>query len=216
MSVTVQLASGTRFRTKSGKFIQLTGAVNAAFVDAVGSLDEVAEILAETSREDPSMASNVVLNAAVLNRQIVAPATPLDSQGKSTAGYDPGTALDVTYGPSGNRLYTSRGLAPLLVPATTLVPAATPTRLQVDFDQNLSSVLNNYLLGFSAKVNGVARAINAAALQGDNSIIWLTLASPVTTGQVVLVSFDPSVSDIVSATGAKPAAFTDAAVINQT
>lgn len=217
MSQTVSLASGTW--VKLGEvLVQLQGAVNVLFPTA-NSLDAVAEILRASGRQiiDPSGASaaNLPLNAAIVNRQIVA-STPLDAQGKGTGGYDVGTALDITYGPAGDKIYTSRGLAPVLVPAGTLVPLATPTRLQVDFDQNLSSVLNNYLLGFSCKVAGVARAINAAARQADNSIIWLTLASPVSTGQVVVVSFDPTLSDIVSPTGGKPAAFTDAAVINQT
>lgn len=213
MSQTVSLASGTIFRTRNGKFVQLAGAVSCIFPDALG-LDGVAEDLAAMAKEDPSMASNLILNAGVLNRQIVA-AAPLDAQGKAQGGYDAGTALDITYGGDGQKIYTSRGVAPLVVPATTLVPNAAATRLQVDFDQNLSSVLNNYLLGFSAKVNGVARVINSAARQADNSVIWLTLASAVVNGDVVLVSFDPTLSDIVNATGGKPAAFTDQAVINQ-
>lgn len=206
MSQTVSLASGTKFKTRAGKIIELAGAANCIF--PVDTLDEVAEILAAMSKVDPAMASNLKLNVGVLNRQVVGTA----GQG----GYDAGTALDITYDSNGAKIYTSRGLAPLIVPASTLVPNAAPTRLQVDFDQNLSSVLNNYLLGFSTKVNGVNRVINSAALQADTSIIWLTLASAVTTGQIVLLSFDPSLSDIVSPTGGKPAAFTDVAVINQT
>jgi hypothetical protein len=204
------MAAGTRFKL-GREIVELTGGTASFIFPSAPGPDAVAEILAASAGQegDPTQVNNLVLNAAVLQRQIVAGAS-------KEGGYDAGTALDVTYGPRGERKYTTRGLAPVLVPAGTLVPNAAPTRLQVDLDQNISSVLNNYLLGFTCKVAGVNRVINSAARQADNSIIWLTLASGVTTGQAVLVSFDPSLSDIVSATGAKPAAFTDAVVINQT
>lgn len=209
MSQTVSLASGTW--VKLGEvLVQLQGAVNVLFPTA-NSLDAVAEILRASARQviDPSgvSAANLPLNAAIVNRQIVATAA-------LEGGYAAGTALDITYGPAGNKLYTSRGVAPVLVPASTTIEDAADTIVVADFDQNLSSVLNNYLLGFSAKVAGVARVINSAARQADNSIIKLTLASAVTPGQAVVISFDPSLSDIVNATGGKPAAFTDAVVIN--
>lgn len=205
MSIAITLQTGTRL--KSGREIVVLGApVSATFPTAL-SLDGVAEILAASAKEDPSMASNLVLNASVLNRQVVAPTGGL-------AGYDAGTALNITYGPGGTRIYTSVGLVPNLVPASTSVEDAADTILVATFDADVNSATPNYLLGFTCKVAGVNRVINSAARQADNKIIWFTLASAVTPGQAVLLSFDSSLSDILSDTGAKLQSFTDAVVLN--
>lgn len=206
MSQTVSLASGTRFKNRAGKFVQLAGAVSCIFPDAL-TLDDVAEILLASAKEDPTMASNLVLNTAVLNRQIVATAA-------LEGGYAAGTALDITYGPNGEKTYTSVGVPPLLIPATTTVEDAADTVIVANFDGNLNSVLTDYKTGFSAKVAGVARVISTAVRQADHKQVKFTLASAVTPGQAVLLSFDSSLSDVKSDAGAKLQSFTDSVVIN--
>jgi len=209
MSETVELAAGT-YLTLGGHLVQLNEAADFIFPDAIG-LDSVAEILAASARRQHDQtglsARNLILNVGALNRQIVAPEGGL-------GGYDAGTALNVTYGPRGQREYATTGLVPTLVPATTTVEDAADTILVATFSQDINSPLNDFKTGFSCKVNGVARVINAAARQADNKVIWFTLASAVATGHPVLLSYNSALGDLESDTGAKLQSFVDAVVVN--
>lgn len=207
MSETVELAIGTRFKM-GGQMVQLAEAADVTFPSAIG-LDSVAEILAASARpvEDPTglSARNLALNVGVLNRQVVAPAGGL-------GGYDEGTALDITYGPRGQRLYTTAGLVPTLLSA--VVEDAAPTILVLTFSADVNSVLNDYKVGFSCTVDAAPVVIDPAARQANNAVLHLTLAGPVLEGEVVLVSFNSALSDIKSDTGAKLQSFAGVAVDN--
>jgi uncharacterized repeat protein (TIGR02059 family) len=58
---------------------------------------------------------------------------------------------------------------------------------------------------FQATVNGVARGVTAAACAGNN--LTLTLASAVTAGQTVVVSYYPGASPLRNAAGDLVSAF---------
>src|SRR5690349_15967716 len=104
MSQTVEFAAGTRLRCGE-YFVELAETADVIFPDAT-SLDTVADILQSSARFEPAAADNLPLNAAVLNRQEVS---------DGSHGYPAGTAIDITYGPTG-RINTARGLPPVLVP----------------------------------------------------------------------------------------------------
>lgn len=212
MSQIVSLATGTWLRM--GNYaVQLNGAASVLFPDA-NNLDAVAGILAASNTKQsgqspdpgkPDVFKNLVLNLAVLNRQEIASKVP---------GITDGNAIDITYGPRGERINTDKGV-PLANP-TGLVQTAAPgaSVLAATFPGQVNSLLADYKTGFSCKVAGVARVINAAALQGGNLVIQFTLASPVTTGQAVLLSFDSTLSDLKNLAGAKVQSFTDLAMVN--
>lgn len=208
MSQTVVLAAGTRFK-QGREIVELTGGTASFIFPTANSLDAVAEILANSAGQegDPSQVNNLVLNAAVLNRQIIASAA-------REGGYDAGTALDVTYGPRGERIYTTRGIPPVLVLATTTIEDAADTIIVANFDKDVNSALADYKTGFSVKVAGVARTISSAARQVDNKQIKFTLASAVTVGQAVLLSYNIATGDLKSDDGAELQSFTDSVVIN--
>lgn len=207
MSETIEIAAGTYFML-GGHLAMLNEAADFVIPDAIG-LDSVAEILAASARRqhDPSglSARNLALNVGVLDRQVVAPAGGL-------GGYDAGTALDITYGPRGQREYTTQGLVPTLL--TAVVEDAAPTILVLTFSADVNSVANDYLLGFSCSVDAAPVVINPAARQANNAVLHLTLAGAVLEGEVVLVSFNSALSDIESDTGAKLQSFAGVAVTN--
>lgn len=207
MSETVEMAAGTYFKL-GGHLVQLNEAADFIFPSAIG-LDSVAEILAASARRQEDQtglsARNLALNVGALNRQVVAPAGGL-------GGYDEDTALNITYGPRGQREYTTMGLVPNLL--TAVVEDAAPTILVLTFDADLNSVLNDYKTGFSCTVDAAPVVIDPAARQADNKVLHLTLAGAVLEGEVVLVSFNSALSDIKSDTGANLQSFTGQAVEN--
>lgn len=212
MSQTVVLATNTWL--KMGRyFVKLAGSASTIFPDAL-NLDDVAGILAASNTQQPGnstnagkpdVISNLVLNAAVLNRQEVASGVP---------GIVNGNAINITYGPNGERINTDVGVPPAA--PTGLIQTAAPgnTVIALTFAQQMNSATPDYKLGFSCKVAGVARVINSAALQGGNLVDQLTLASAVTTGQAVLLSYDSTVGDLKNLAGAKLQSFTDLAITN--
>lgn len=204
MAQSVVLAEGTRLKC-GREIVELDETATVIFPNAL-SLDGVAEVLAASAKEDPSMASNLNLNVGVLTREVVAPAGGL-------GGYDEGTALEITYGPNGERIYTTNGPVPTVVPAETTIEDEADTIVVVKFDRNVVSPGEDPLLGFSAKVATVARTIDSAAIV-DNDTIELTLESAVTVGQAVTISYNSATGDIESEEGAQLQSFTDQVVDN--
>lgn len=202
MPITRECAIGTRFML-GNNVVELAEAADVIFVDA-RSIDAVAEMLQSSERVIPEALDNMALNAANLANQIVS---------DGTQGFPAGQALDVTYGPTG-RILTDRGVPPVLNLVATTVEDAADTIIVVTFDTDVNSALNDYDLGFSCKVNGVARAINAGARQADNKVIHLTLAAAVAPGHPVLLSYDKEVGDLKSDTGAEVQSFVDSVVDN--
>jgi len=211
MSQTVQLAAGTRFLV-GRELIELAEPADFIFPNA-RNLDEVAETLATSTAESVAQAANLRLNTAVLERQIIATSA-------QEGGFAAGTALDVSYGPRGEKIHTTRGIPPALNLAATTVQAGSATILRATFDRPVVSPGGNYALGFSVKVNGVARAINAAARQADHKIVHFTLASAVLNGEPVLLTYNASTGDLKGEAdvdnpgGAKVQSVTDAVVTN--
>lgn len=205
MSQTVSLLSGTKFRQGVNRF-QLAGTSSVTFPDA-NDLDTVAEILASmNSRETENgleTTQNLVLNAAAVNRQVIASGIP---------GIVDGNAVNVTYGPKGQRINTDVGVPPTFGAAS--VEEAAENILVVNFAANVNSVGNAYATGFTCKVGGVNRVINSAARQADHKIIWFTLASDVANGDVVTFSYDQTVGNLLSDTGAAVQSTTDHATTN--
>lgn len=202
MSVTRECAIGTRFML-GNHVVELAEAADVVFVEA-NSIDAVAEMLQGSARVIPDALGNMALNAANLAHEVIS---------DGTQGFPAGAALEVSYGPLG-RIYTNQGNPPVLVPASTTVEDAADTILVATFDKDVNSDLDDYDLGFSCKVNGIARAINAGARQANNAVIHLTLASAVAPGLAVLLTYDKNVGDLKSDTGAEVQSFVDAVVDN--
>ena len=207
MSMTVELAVGTVLRL-GNDLVTLNEAADFV-VPGANSLDAVAEILAASNKSDLTAQSNLRLNAALVDRQEVATAA-------LEGGYAAGTALDISYGPSGEKKYTAVGTPRVLVPVSTTIEDAADTKIIVDFDENIVSPGGNYLLGWSCKVATVARTINSAVRGTDQSTVELTLASAVTVGQAVVISYDIALGDIESQGEGGPQlqSFVDAVVDN--
>lgn len=219
MSTIIVAQSGTKFKM-GDRLVQLSGTGSFIFTDA-DDLDQVAEILGasdERLSNQGSQVRNLELNASVLNRQIIAGSDPAIYSGlvfgSGVSSFAPGDALDISYGHRAQKIYTDRGQPP--ANPTGLVQTAAPgaSVIRVTFAVQVNSVLNDYKTGFTCKVAAVNRVINSAALQGGNLAIDLTLASPVTTGQAVLLSFDSTLSDLKNLNGAKVQSFTDLVVTN--
>jgi hypothetical protein len=202
MPITRECAIGTRFMC-GNYVVELAEAADVIFLEA-RSVDAVAEMLQASERVTPDARDNMALNASNLANQIVS---------DGTQGFPVGQALDVTYGPTG-RILTDRGVPPVLNLVATTVEDVADTIIVVTFDQDVNSALNDYDLGFSCKVNDVARAINAGARQADNKVIHLTLAAAVAPGDAVLLSYDKEVGDLKSDTGAEVQSFVDSVVDN--
>lgn len=132
---------------------------------------------------------------------------------------DSGSAYAISYGPFAQKTSTLLGVIPTLVSAT--IENAAADVIVLTFSANM--VASNYGTGFSCTVNAVARSISSGARQSDHAIIKLTLASAVTNGQTVLLSFATNQYSQVAKTGsnlrsetgdAYLAAFTGQAVTN--
>lgn len=184
--------------TNSGYTLSIPSATTVTFnqADSNDALAEMCSIMGDTVFYD-NLAS---LNYALAN-------------GSSTDA--------ITYGPFGQKTTTSLGTTPTLVSA--VIENAAPTILVLTYSANV--VATAYDTGVSVTVNAVARTVSSAARQSNHAIIWVTLASGVTTGQTVLVSFATNQysqaaktgSDLRSESGgAYVAAYTGHAVTNNT
>lgn len=132
-----------------------------------------------------------------------------------------GSAYAVSYGDFAQKTRTLLGTIPTLVSAT--IEGAAPTIIVLTF--SAAVVASNYGTGFTCLVNSVARTVSSGARQSNHAIVWLTLASGVTTGQTVTLSFATNQysqaaktgSNLRSETGdAFVAAFTNTSVTNNT
>lgn len=114
---------------------------------------------------------------------------------------------------AGNAASAAAILNPSRVPtlsAATVVDATLTLRYNEALDQASVPAAGD----FTVTVDGVARAAAAVAVSG--SAVTLTLASPVTHGQVVLLSYVKGANPIQNAAGTDAAALTDQAVTNGT
>lgn len=192
MSQVVTLAADLVIRLGSelgGNSISIPSGTVLTFTEAT-SLDAAAEMMAGISRA--ALAANI----AQFNRE--------DSVS--------GEAQQVTHGPSGEKISTGQGTTPVLVSAT--IEDAADTIIVATFDKDLNSVGDAYATGFSCKVATVARVINSAARQADNAVVHFTLASAVTAGQAVELSYNNATGNLESDTGGELQSFTDTAVTN--
>src|ERR1051325_7058262 len=130
-----------------------------------------------------------------------------------------GDAVAVTYGPFAVKSTSVLGEIPTVVSAVIENAAADVIVLTLSDD----IVASNYATGFTCTVNAVNRVVSSGARQTDHSVIKLTLASAVTNGQTVLLSFTTNQYSQSAktgsnlrdeATGAYVASFTGQAVTN--
>lgn len=125
------------------------------------------------------------------------------------------TAFEQSYNKVGASVQTEIGPVPLVTELE--VGDGGATKLTVLYDRAIHSDATDYKTGFACKVNGSARTISSSALSVDKLTITHTLASGVTTGQTVTLSYTAGTGDIeADATGALAQSFVDAAVTNNT
>lgn len=172
-----------------GNTISIPSGTVITFTQAI-SLDNAAEMMAGISRA--ALAANI----AAFNRE--------DPVG--------GEAMEITHGPSGEKISTGQGTSPVLVSAT--IEDAADTIIVATFDKDLNSAGSAFATGFSCKVATVARAISSAARQTDNKVIEFTLASAVTEAQAVVLSYNNATGNLESDTGGELQSFTDTVVTN--
>jgi len=120
-------------------------------------------------------------NAAVLNYALV-----------NGSGTDA-----VSYGPFAQKTTTSLGTTPTIVSAA--IENAAPTVIVLTFSAPV--VASVYATGFTCTVAAVARTISTVVRQVDTAVLHLTLASGVTVGQAVLLSFATNQYSQVAKTG---------------
>lgn len=185
------IQGGPRATIPSGTVLTFPDAV--ATGDFNSALDAAADALVQIGG-----IAALVANISQFNREVVVG----------------GVAYQVTYGPTGQAIYTAQGAPPTLLSA--VIENAAPTILVMTFDQNMVSPGTDYKTGFSVKVAAVARTISSSARQSNHAIIWHTLASAVTVGQAVLASYNIATGDLEDDAGAELQSFTDTAATNNT
>lgn len=132
---------------------------------------------------------------------------------------DSGSAYAISYGDFAQKTSTLLAVIPTIVSAT--IENAAADTIVLTFSANVAAT--NYATGFSSTVNSVARVISSGTRQSDHKVIKFVLASAVTNGQTVLLSFATnqysqaakSGSDLRSETGnAFVPTFTNQAIVN--
>lgn len=186
--------------TVEGNRISIPSGTVVTFLDA-NSLSQLAEQLA------PMSATAIYDNLAGLTHQVV--------ETTGAGGDEAQTAFTQTYNKVGASIQTEVGPIPI---ATALeVGTGGATKLTVTYDRTIVSDTTDYKTGFSCKVNGSARTISSSVREASKLVITHTLASGVTTGQTVLLSYSQATGDIESeAAGAEAISFTDQVVVNNT
>ncbi len=93
------------------------------------------------------------------------------------------------------------------------VENATPSVVGMNYDLNLNNLTVPALSAFTVLVNSQARTISKVSVSGKN--VLLTLSSPVSSGDVILMSYNaPSTNPLQTATGKEAASLSAKSVTN--
>jgi hypothetical protein len=175
-------------RRNSDNSLSIPSGTVLTFPDA-NSNDALAEMVSIISRQA------LYDNLAVLNYTLA----------------DGTSAYAISYGDFAQKTSTLLGTIPTLVSA--VIENAAADTIVATFSANVASAANDYKTGFSSTVATVARTISTATRQSDHTVIKFVLASAVTNGQAVRLSFTTNQYSQAAKTGSDLAAQTGGAYL---